>query len=680
MPSVPPGLLRDLLDLRARLIGREARLDAEVAVLLSSLYSKWEYEIRRIIGGTLDGRPIADLIARRAAILSALRRITTAETRRVSEAIGKEVEAVYRSEVYRVASILSTVATNPASVSTLELSFDAVNVPAVRAALAGGLVGAREFASLSKIPARVESLMRKDLARSIANGYNVDDLIDLWKRRSGAGAVVSEIRAVARTSVMAASNAAHLDTYRENSDLVDGVRFEATFDRRTCMRCGSLHGREYLLKDAPHLPVHFMCVLPGNMVSPSSVLAASKAFYSGEVVEVRTAGGRRFSVTKKHPVLTSRGWIRAVDVQCGDDLVHHPATNSPIANPDDHNRPTKIEEVFSSLEKSVGVRSARVPVSPEHLHGDGGGIQGDVHVVWPNGLVPGVGDPSGDEAVAQIGLGRTSSIKGPAPLSALGHSDRLLDRLRLSAYRVVGGLSESKAIGGGGSSHACEHCGGPTSSFGLGFSEPSGDNVAAHPKAEGDRLLALAPLISGGNIGGVELDPLRMGGLVLPTNLDSGLDQSAPDCLTTTPDEFRDLLGTLSGDVSLDRVVHVDHSFYSGHVYDLQTVSGTINCGGLIIHNCRCVLLPIFIDRSLNSEVYSIGAYQTPSGGVYFAGKDRNFEKFLRSRTPDFRADFFPSDLKRRAFESRKLTLSQMLNRDGSIKTDRQVSALLRKK
>lgn len=263
MPPPPPqnaptGLLRDLLDLRARLIQREATLDAQVASMLSRLYDQWEAQIRSILGGGSFSQEVKSIISRRAAILQGLRRITAAEAAKVMAAVRSEMEAVYRSEIYRVASGIAKHA--PASISTSGVSFSKVDVPAVRSALAmNDLPGRSEMNSLASIPARVESLMRADLVKAIADGYTLGDLVSKWRARAGAGRVVNEIRGLARTSVMAASNAAHLDVYRKNSDLIDGVIFETAFDRRVCPRCGSLQGRMYAIDDAPPVPLHTFC-------------------------------------------------------------------------------------------------------------------------------------------------------------------------------------------------------------------------------------------------------------------------------------------------------------------------------------------------------------------------------------------------------------------------------------
>lgn len=45
--------------------------------------------------------------------------------------------------------------------------------------------------------------------------------------------------------------------------------------------------------------------------------------------------------------------------------------------------------------------------------------------------------------------------------------------------------------------------------------------------------------------------------------------------------------------VEADRILHVDRVRFSGHVYNLQTVTGWYEAAGIITHNCRCTILPV---------------------------------------------------------------------------------------
>lgn len=65
---------------------------------------------------------------------------------------------------------------------------------------------------------------------------------------------------LARTAVMHTYNTANMETYRENADLLSGVKWCATLDMDTCENCAALDGQEWALDDAhPEPPVHPNC-------------------------------------------------------------------------------------------------------------------------------------------------------------------------------------------------------------------------------------------------------------------------------------------------------------------------------------------------------------------------------------------------------------------------------------
>ena len=48
--------------------------------------------------------------------------------------------------------------------------------------------------------------------------------------------------------------------------------------------------------------------------------------------------------------------------------------------------------------------------------------------------------------------------------------------------------------------------------------------------------------------------------------------------------------------LALDQVVDVVEGHFSGHVYDLQEVSGLMIAGGIIASNCKCGLSEILLN------------------------------------------------------------------------------------
>lgn len=93
---------------------------------------------------------------------------------------------------------------------------------------------------------------------------------DIMKRVRGSGriggvmqATQRDTEALVRTAVGFTSNRGHLDTFRENADVLDGVRFTATLDDRTTDICLALDGTEWELDDpeivVPGEATHYRC-------------------------------------------------------------------------------------------------------------------------------------------------------------------------------------------------------------------------------------------------------------------------------------------------------------------------------------------------------------------------------------------------------------------------------------
>lgn len=59
----------------------------------------------------------------------------------------------------------------------------------------------------------------------------------------------AQAEALVRTSVQTVANEARAKTYEENSDIITGIQWVATFDKRTCPRCAALNGLVWTFPD-----------------------------------------------------------------------------------------------------------------------------------------------------------------------------------------------------------------------------------------------------------------------------------------------------------------------------------------------------------------------------------------------------------------------------------------------
>jgi len=67
------------------------------------------------------------------------------------------------------------------------------------------------------------------------------------------------ITMLTRTAVQHAANAARMETYKANDDIITGVQIVATLDDRTTILCQSLDGKVFKLDEGPRPPFHVGC-------------------------------------------------------------------------------------------------------------------------------------------------------------------------------------------------------------------------------------------------------------------------------------------------------------------------------------------------------------------------------------------------------------------------------------
>ena len=95
---------------------------------------------------------------------------------------------------------------------------------------------------------RVTSLIQKEMVEGLDLGKVMRQLRG-WKDRSGVQHDgIFEIsresaRTVSRTLINGVANAGRMEMYEQNADVIDGVKWLATLDTRSCLQCAALDGR-----------------------------------------------------------------------------------------------------------------------------------------------------------------------------------------------------------------------------------------------------------------------------------------------------------------------------------------------------------------------------------------------------------------------------------------------------
>lgn len=280
------------------------------------------------------------------------------------------------------------------------------------------------------------------------------------------------------------------------------------------------------------------CFLPGTRVS-GDVVAASKSWYSGQVVEIETRGGRNLAVTLNHPVMRSDGaLVPAGELAEGDYLVNAGGEvefPGRVGNDDEQAMPPAIEDVFSALRYTHHPLSTGV-VGMD-FHGDGRRISGDVEIVLNHPALMRTFNAALRQGIKDLGFKQADAITGT---SKLLRPHGVLDFRGLASW-----LSSNGFVRGG-------------------------DLTAG-----GFRVL----------LDSLPFQPLGFGS---PASVESALLNVADDGGSGVTGLSGNRQNALAREVFADPIIDIRFRNFTGHVYDLQTVNTRIVAEGLLVSNCRC--------------------------------------------------------------------------------------------
>lgn len=300
--------------------------------------------------------------------------------------------------------------------------------------------------------------------------------------------------------------------------------------------------------------------LPGSALVDGAVIeAVHRRWYEGPMVEVVTTGGRKFSATPNHPMLTQRGWVGAGSLCDGDDLVCDGRHKNPrSAGDEDVNAgPATLAEIFDTV-KAIGISERRRGAKPD-FHGDG--MDGDVDILRP------------DRALR---IGSFAAVYKPVIDQVLTESDRSRAPICQECGRL---LSIDKQACRCRTTHANSV---PYSAY---------DGRLRDAEGIGDGSGSFAGGVATGNRGNVHRD------VVMRSEVANALYHESPSLAARTKDASitndahhpgRVVAGAVvnhrqaeSGTVQLDRVITLRVIWFAGHVYNLSTPYGyyTANLG-----------------------------------------------------------------------------------------------------
>ncbi len=390
-----------------------------------------------------------------------------------------------------------------------------------------------------------------------------------------------------RTYTQTANSQAMEAVAQANSDIIKGYRRVETLDASTCRMCALADGSEYgLNEDRPRLPAHPNCVIAETPIYAPDKIAAFVSTYCGPVFDIVFSSGARVTTTANHMFLTPDGFVPAKRVSKGTNVFYCPGNVvvDGLSKPNNNRNPSRIDEVIESFSKTIGVTSARVPTSTEHLHGDAEFGNGYVDVIAPNSLLRGDFESFFDQFIGNEFFSKT--IGPSCSLSSKLHFPSEFLRMWLSLDCHVSGLSIFEVFSGRPFGHHQA----------VGFkAAPTLDSIFDEQVLNDNALNAIVPreftLMDSRRI--FTNDLIRREAASNLSHLQAHVPSPSKDNIDRHVVCSGNLRKALSGFMPLSQVVQINCYDFSGHVYDLQTVSSLYQINGIVTSNCRGVYVPI---------------------------------------------------------------------------------------
>lgn len=458
------------------------------------------------------------------------------------------------------------------------------------------LVAARTFEEMKGFQGDLGVELSRVLREAVQDGINPREVAETIKGRFD----VSHSRAmrIAQTEITGALRRANWDETQDAQEklgLNTALLWISALKPTTRYWHAIRHGETYTVQQVREFYAQganaINCFLPDTTVHGRFV-GGSKAHYSGDVINVMTSGGRNITVTPNHPIMTTRGMVAAAEITESDYLVAYSGKVENLTGVSDLNGKianARIDDVYSAL-SDIGHSFSRRVIAVD-FHGDGKSIDKNIDIV------------NSDRALS---FGVESKHFKVLDNLAFIKSNSMLHNKRPFYFSLFGVLHSAYSI-----MRRC--CGFVSDSFGrmlpsvyLRIFNSSGGNAngfnAMHDGVPSDSVFfgesqnteSVDMLLSDSN----EIKPESFGFAGVTDWPKSRLTHSSPNGALRHADTISNAVESLAGLAAFDKVVDIKRSFYAGHVYDLQEVSGIMVANGIIASNCYCSQTAI----TLNSE------------------------------------------------------------------------------
>lgn len=308
------------------------------------------------------------------------------------------------------------------------------------------------------------------------------------------------------------------------------------------------------------IDVGVFCLTGDTTIVAPPTEKSYKRLYSGEIVAIETASGKKLTGTPNHPVLTDKGWLPLKSLRKGGYVVSSPGFGQLAgSDPDYYQEPTCFEDMHRSLADAGYVDQHAV--APLDFHGDG--RDGEVEVVVPEGILRDRLESSVDEEGFEFGFSDATlpdaafAVSGTPNKEAtgIGFLTRFVGGTHLGESSVGGkvGILEALSFGGGSQRDAR-------------FPESDFHRLSRNSKFGGYGPVGFPAQVLANDGSGIEIEPpmgdagrglapVELGGLSDTATLDPGLIEPFLHARSGHAEAPGYLGRTLSSEISRDEVV-----------------------------------------------------------------------------------------------------------------------------
>lgn len=461
------------------------------------------------------------------------------------------------------------------------------------------LVRTRVFEEMRGLTAQIKKDMARRLTEGMARGLNPLEIARTLQQETQLP--LYRCKRIARTEICTALRTARMDEAEaatEELNLRTMQMHISALSPTTRLSHAQRHGKLYTIEQQrewwSRSPNSINCYLPGTVVH-GRFLAGSKAHYSGKVIKIVTGSGRNLTVTPNHPIMTNRGLIPAAEVNKGDYAVAYSGkikNTMRVTNLDRQLIDPAIEDVFSSL-SDIG-KSISARVSAVDFHGDGRRMNEYIDVVASDGELVFTPDPLCNETLDNLAFKHANPVK-TSMFCSLGYNSGTIMH-SLSCGESC--LSDSPSFVRREFFMPFQRAFLATSIMEAVLIKQAANSNPAKADAFTYGLNAFSGCMPGVEfIGGKVFfnsfisvrDGFKACAFHGSNNVNRGCIKHQSNIINACPEQ-----------VFFDEVVNIVVSDYSGHVYDLQELSGLMIANGLIASNCKCSTITVLVDEDGN--------------------------------------------------------------------------------